>query len=106
MQFFALSGDAAMLSGFRLVGINGKEVKTENELKTEIANILKNKDIAVLLLSEGLVNLCRGYILNLKLKLKMPLIVEIPDDLNLDETFEKDMADYIYKATGMSFAVT
>lgn len=103
MQFYLLSDNIDTLLGMRLAGVEGALVKTEEELKSSLQEVLENKDIAVLLLTSDLVNMCKEYILNIKLKLKMPLIAEIPGNRNIDEP-GSSVFGYIHKATGMNIS--
>ena len=87
----------------RLAGVSGDLVKDKEELKNSLEKVLKNKDIAVLLLTSNLVNMCKDCILSIKLKLKKPLIAEIPGTGNINESGDS-MFDYIHKATGMNIS--
>ena len=101
LQFYLLSDNLDTLLGMRLAGVGGSLVKSEEELKNSLESVLKNKDIAVLLLTSNLVNMCKDYILDIKLKLKRPLIAEIPVTGSINES-GNSMFDYIHKATGMN----
>lgn len=85
--------------------MNGSIVHGEAELKKEFSNLVKNEEIGIVLLSSSLVKLCKDYILSIKLNMKKPLIVEIPDryssETSMMQSFSS-MADYVHKATGMS----
>ena len=60
-------------------GVPGVVVHKENELREALNGALQDEDIAVILITENLVKLCREYIYDLKLNRARPLIVEIPD---------------------------
>lgn len=79
MKFFLLSDNIDTQIGMRLAGVEGKVVHEADELKTEIDTALKSEDIAVLLITEKLVDLCPEYIAEQKISNKVPLIVELPD---------------------------
>jgi len=79
MQFFLISDNTDTMVGMRLAGISGMLAHKEEEIKQALENIKKNDEIAVVLITERLVNICRDYVYNLKLTQRKPLIVEIPD---------------------------
>lgn len=79
MRFHLISDNVDTEVGMRLAGIPGVVVHEEQEIKDAIDEAIKMEDVAVILITEHLVSVCRDYIYDLKLKLKKPLIVEIPD---------------------------
>ncbi len=79
MRFHLISDNKDTLIGMRLSGIPGVVVHEEKEIKNALDEAMKNEDIAVVLITENLVKLCRDYIYDIKLNNKKPLIVEIPD---------------------------
>ena len=78
MRFHLISDNKDTLVGMRLSGIPGVVVHKENELREALNGALQDEDIAVILITENLVKLCREYIYDLKLNRARPLIVEIP----------------------------
>lgn len=79
MRFFCISDNVDTYTGMQLAGIEGVVVHEINELQQQLSILLKNKDIGVILMTKKLINLCHNDIVNYKLSLKRPLIVEIPD---------------------------
>ena len=79
MRFHLISDNIDTEIGMRLAGIPGVVVHKEQEVKDALNEAIKMEDVAVILITENLVNLCRDFIYDLKLNLKKPLIVEIPD---------------------------
>ena len=73
MKFHLISDNKDTLVGMRLVGIPGVVVHKELEIKNALNEALKDEDIAVILITENLVKICRDFIYS------KPLIVEIPD---------------------------
>ena len=78
MQFFLISDNVDTEMGMRLAGIRGVVVHEEQEVKDALAAAAADKDIAVILMTEKLVRLCRETVFDMKLNMKSPLIVEIP----------------------------
>lgn len=79
MRFHLISDNKDTLIGMRLSGIPGVVVHDEKEIKEALNEAMKDENIAVVLITENLVKLCRDYIYDIKLNNKKPLIVEIPD---------------------------
>lgn len=79
MKFYLLSDNIDTQMGLRLAGIEGKVVHEETEFKSALDDAVSNKDIAILLITEKLVNLCPEYVATQKGIGKTPLIVELPD---------------------------
>lgn len=79
VKFHLISDNKDTFVGMRLVGIPGVVVHKEDEIKTAINEAIKDEDIAVVLITENLVKICREFIYDIKLNHSRPLIVEIPD---------------------------
>lgn len=79
MKFHLISDNKDTLVGMRLSGIPGVVVHKEQEVLDALEEALQDENIAVILITENLVKLCREYIYDLKLNRARPLIVEIPD---------------------------
>lgn len=79
MRFHLISDNVDTEVGMRLAGIPGVVVHEEQEVIDALNDAIKQEDVAVILITENLVTLCRDFIYDLKLNLKKPLIVEIPD---------------------------
>ncbi|WP_159641466.1 V-type ATP synthase subunit F [Erysipelothrix anatis] len=96
MKMFLISDNIDTQMGLRLAGIEGIVVHEADELKKAIQDVLQDDTIGVLLLTTKLFDLDREHILDLKLTLKQPLIVEISDrhkshevQAMIDETISK-----------------
>ncbi len=79
MRFHLISDNKDTLIGMRLSGIPGVVVHKEEEIKKALDEAINDEDVAVVLITENLVQICRDYIYNIKLNNKKTLIVEIPD---------------------------
>ena len=79
MKFYLLSENIDTQTGMRLAGIEGEVLHKENELRSAMERVLADKNIAVLLITEKLVDLCPDYVAEQKVNNKIPLIVELPD---------------------------
>lgn len=79
MQFYVISDNVDTQMGMRLAGIEGVVVHEPDEVKNALDEAIKNKEIAVVLMTEKLIRICEETVYDLKLHQKRPLIVEIPD---------------------------
>lgn len=98
MKTYLLCKSKETLVTLRLAGIEGKVLKEESNLKEEIEKLLKDKEIGIIALSEGLAAKNRDYIMNKKLEEKT-LIIQIPEPSG---TKEKDyIMKYIKNSIGI-----
>ncbi len=98
MKFYLISDNIDTQMGMRLAGINGVVVHQPDEVKRELENAIKDKDIAIILMTEKLVKLCSELVYDIKLNHKSPLIVEIPDrhaTSQITETINNYVSDAI-----------
>ena len=79
MKFYLISDNIDTQMGMRLAGIEGEVAHTAEEVNSAMDRAFSDSDIAVVLMTEKLVELCRERVYKLKLSCRRPLIVEIPD---------------------------
>ena len=79
MRFHLISDNVDTLVGMRLAGIDGVVVHGEEETTKALREAMEMEDVAVVLMTEILVNSCPDLVYDLKLNRQRPLIVEIPD---------------------------
>ncbi len=79
MRFHLISDNVDTLVGMRLAGIDGVVVHGEEETTKALKDAMEMEDVAVVLMTEILVNSCPDLVYDLKLNRQRPLIVEIPD---------------------------
>lgn len=100
MKFFLISDNIDTQMGLRLAGIEGVVVHERHELLETLEKALHDEDIAIVLITTKLIELCPDVISEIKLKQKKPLIVEIPDrhgDSKIGETIDR----YVSEAIGV-----
>ncbi len=71
-------GDNDMITGFRLVGVEGTEVTSVEGARAALKQALQRRDLAVVLLGEDFSAEMRGEIDRIRSQQIKPLIVEIP----------------------------
>lgn len=101
MKFYLISDSIDTYTGMRLSGIEGVVVHEPDEVRAELKKAIDNKQIAVILITEKLMKLCYDEIIELKLNLKQPLIVEIPDR-HMESDVTGMIERYVHEAVGMS----
>ena len=100
MKFFLISDNIDTQMGMRLAGIEGVVVHERQEVLEVLEQVLHRADGAVILMTTRLVETCPEVISELKLKLKKPLIEEIPDrhgSAKIGETIDR----YVSEAIGV-----
>lgn len=99
MRYFVISDNTDTHVGLRLAGIEGVIARSREEGLTAIDNALEDPTIGILLITEGLAELCSDKLAPLKMGGRTPLIVEIPDRHG---TRNKDaIGRYIREAIGV-----
>ena len=100
MKFFLLSDNVDTLTGMRLAGIEGVLVHEAQETEKALLEAMDNKDIAVILMTEKLIDLIEDKINVLKLTRSSPIISEIPDrHATVDVT--ASISRYVEEAIGI-----
>jgi len=73
-------GDSDMITGFKLVGVEGSEVSTNNEARQALHTTLLRNDVGVIIISEAFSTdpSMREEVDKIRQERVTPLIVEIP----------------------------
>nr|WP_300092424.1 V-type ATP synthase subunit F [Sedimentibacter sp.] len=79
MKSFLISDNRDTWVGLRLAGINGTIAKDRDEANKALKNAMQDKEIGILILTEKIVDMLNDVVMEMKLKSKTPLIIEIPD---------------------------
>ena len=79
MRMYLISDNIDTLTGMRLAGVEGVVVHGRKETKQAVENILQDKNLGILLLTEKLSSEIPELVDDIKLNRKRPLLVEIPD---------------------------
>ena len=79
MQIYLISDNIDTLTGMRLAGIQGCVVHEHDELKETLQATLANNQIGIILITEKLSKEFPEITESVKLNVRTPLILEIPD---------------------------
>ncbi len=79
MRIFLISDNADTQTGMRLAGIDGILVRTPEEVKVAVDEILNDTGIGILLITEKIAAMQPEYFSYIKINRRTPLVVEIPD---------------------------
>lgn len=100
MKFFLISDNIDTQMGLRLAGIEGVVVHDREAMLNALERAMMDEEIAIVLLTTRLIEMCPKIISEIKLKQQKPLIVEIPDrhgDSKIGETIDR----YVSEAIGV-----
>lgn len=100
MKFYLISDNADTQMGMRIAGIEGEIVHTAEDAAAALERAFSDENIAIVLLTEKLVELCRDRVYEYKLSRTRPLIVEIPDRHG-DSDITASISRYIEEAIGI-----
>ena len=79
MQMYVICDNVDTLTGMRLAGVDGVVAHEREECREALRNVLSDKNIALLLVTEKLAGLFGDELSDIKQNRKTPLVVEIPD---------------------------
>lgn len=79
MRCYLLSDNTDTLMGMRLAGVIGELIHSREELLPALSRVMHAEDIAVVMLTEKLADLCQAEVLAYKEQIPTPLLVVIPD---------------------------
>ena len=98
MRCFLISDNVDTQMGMRLAGVEGVVVHKHDEVMNALNEAVSQDDIAAVFVTKKLVELCGQEIYALKLTLRKPLIIEIPDrhgDSHISETLGRYVSDAV-----------
>ena len=92
-------GDNDMITGFRLVGLEGQEVTSLQEARTALSSASKRRDVAIVIISEEFSNQIRQDIDKIRQEHITPLILEVPG--RKGPSGETKLSDLVSKTLGI-----
>lgn len=100
MKMYLISDNVDTLTGMRLSGVDGAVVHEKEELKKALETAMSDASIGIVLLTEKFGREFPELIDEMKLKRKIPLLVEIPDRHGTGR--KKDfITSYVNEAIGL-----
>ena len=100
MKMYLISDNVDTYTGMRLAGVDGVVVHERGELYEALQNVIKDKEVGIVLLTEKFGREFPEIVDDMKLKRKMPLLVEIPDRHGTGR--KKDfITSYVNEAIGL-----
>ncbi len=103
MRMYLLSDNVDTLTGMRMSGVDGVVLHREDELRAKLNELLKEDDIAIIMITSTLLNMIRDTVYDLKLHCRKPLIIEIPDRHGNGRTKES-ITKYVKDAIGVDMS--
>lgn len=100
MQMYLISDNIDTYTGMRLAGVEGSVVHDRQELKEILEQVMSDKNIGIVLLTEKFGREFPDLIDDIKLNHKLPLIVEIPDRHGTGRK-PNFITDYVNEAIGL-----
>jgi V/A-type H+-transporting ATPase subunit F len=100
-MFSYVIGDGDMITGFKLVGVEGTEVSSADEAQQALNKALTRKDIAIVLISEEYSSNAslREQIDKVRQERVTPMILEIPGSKG--QSSRTELSDVIGKILGI-----
>ncbi|HOA80638.1 MAG TPA: V-type ATP synthase subunit F [Defluviitaleaceae bacterium] len=99
MKSFLITDNKDTLVGMQLAGIKGIVVSEKDEILSQIDEVLKDKEIGILIVTELIMEKAKSELMELKMKRRYPLIIEIPDRHGFRK--KENLLDYINEAVGI-----
>lgn len=93
-------GDELTVMSFRLIGVSGTAVESENEARNALDEARQQEEIAMILITERIAEQLREQIDEIKLQVERPLILEIPDRHGAIEEKES-VLDVVQRVVGV-----
>ena len=100
MKMYLISDNTDTYTGMRLAGVEGVVVHERESLYEALNTAMNDKTIGIVLLTEKLGREFPDIIDEMKLKRKMPLLVEIPDRHGTGRK-ENFITSYVNEAIGL-----
>jgi V/A-type H+-transporting ATPase subunit F len=71
-------GSPPAVWGFALTGVHGQVAETASELRAALDDVLEQRDVGVVLITEDVAKLAQDRIADLMARSELPLFVQIP----------------------------
>ena len=79
MKSYLISDNRDTLVGMRMAGVKGEIVTDKKEAENLLDNLIKDKEIGIILITEKAACMVKEKVNFVKQKMHQPLVIEIPD---------------------------
>ncbi len=100
MRFELISNSHDVIVGMRLAGIIGTLVRTEQEAKKALIEVMNKRDVAIVLINESLVETIQEVVSEIKKNIFKPLVVVVPDGKTIKKP-RRSITEYIKESIGL-----
>ena len=100
MKMYCISDNVDTYTGMRLAGVEGAVVHGKEEFSRELARVLSDKEIAIVVLTEKFGREYPELIDEVRLSRSLPLLIEIPDRHGTQRG-ENFITAYVNEAIGL-----
>jgi len=100
MSMFIL-GDEDTIIGFNLAGVDSDFAKTKEEALNKFNNLINRPDLKILIITLPISEWIENELIQHRLKMRFPLIVEVPDAKGALE-YKESFIKVIRQAVGIS----
>lgn len=100
MKTFLISDNVDSFVGLKVAGIKGSVVHTREEVVKVLEDLLKDKEISTIIVTEKIAELIPEELNKIKLSKLLPLVVEIPDRHG-SKKGEDHLLNYVKEAIGL-----
>lgn len=100
MKMFLISDNVDTYTGMRLAGVEGVVVHEKEELKEALKQVVSDKEIGIVLLTEKFGREYPDIVSSVKMNYRTPLFVEIPDRHGTGRS-KNFITDYVNQAIGL-----
>lgn len=100
MKFFLISDNSDTQMGMRIAGVEGVVAHSRQHVLEELGKAADDEEIAVVLMTEKLAELCRDKVNDFKLNRRKPLVVTIPDRHGSSRIIDS-ISKYVEEAIGI-----
>ncbi len=100
MKMFCVSDEIDIKDGMNLVGIEGIVLKDKEKIEKFLDELIKDSEVAIVLITENISRLCQEKIIQIKTTKKFPIITSIPNQ-NGKSTINSNIKKYINESIGI-----
>jgi V/A-type H+-transporting ATPase subunit F len=97
---YLISDNVDTYTGMRLAGVDGVVIHSKKHLKLQLDKAIADKSIGIILITEKFTKEFPDLVDDVKLKRRLPLIIEIPDRHGTGRK-PNFITDYINEAIGL-----